>query len=219
MSELRGAWKIAAERGITYGEALEVLREQREANKAAKAARLAAKEASPIAEAVRPLKDDAVKAAVQWADARIEYVRAEMEKAGWDREVAAPHPRGNLSRLEYMKAKHRYQLFHAVTKGREATRRSHDPDFADMSPEGCERFIDECKEQAAAQYEAFVEKLVYKIGETTSAKLEGNHVWARSVLTVTKPDGSVEKWKTQQITNVSKLGKYFPQWPSRKLKK
>ena len=43
-------------------------------------------------------------------------------------------------------------------------------------------------------------------------------MWGYSVLTVTKEDGSVERWKTQQIMNISVLGLLFAQWPSRKMK-
>jgi hypothetical protein len=87
-----------------------------------------------------------------------------------------------------------------------------------MSAEGCDRFVTECRDEAAAQYEKFVSKLVRKIGDCETAALSGNHVWSNSLLKITKADGSVEHWKTQQITNRSVLGKYFPQWPSRKLK-
>ncbi len=36
--------------------------------------------------------------------------------------------------------------------------------------------------------------------------------------TPTKPDGSVERWHTQQITNYTAEGKPYLQWPTRKLK-
>jgi hypothetical protein len=31
--------------------------------------------------------------------------------------------------------------------------------------------------------------------------------------------GTVERWKTQQIVNVSRLGKLFNQWPTRQLQR
>ena len=79
-------------------------------------------------------------------------------------------------------------------------------------------FIKDAEERASAQYTAFIQKLEMKVGEHTAATLEGNHVWFTSLLTVTKADGSTEKWFTQQIANISKLGRPFPQWPSRKVK-
>jgi hypothetical protein len=50
------------------------------------------------------------------------------------------------------------------------------------------------------------------------ASITGTHIWGHSVLTVTLPNGTVERWKTQQIVNQSKLGLLFNQWPSRKMK-
>lgn len=79
-------------------------------------------------------------------------------------------------------------------------------------------FIEAAKERANGFYTSFIAKLEKKIGAHEAARLEGNHVWSSSVLFVTKSDGSAEKWFTQQITNVSSLGRPFPQWPSRKVK-
>lgn len=87
-----------------------------------------------------------------------------------------------------------------------------------MPEELVEKFIQAAKADAAAQYEAFVAKLQQKIGEVKNATLKGNHVWSYSILTVEKPDGTVEHWKTQMIINVSKLGKMFNQFPTRKVK-
>jgi hypothetical protein len=81
------------------------------------------------------------------------------------------------------------------------------------------RFIKQRMEWAAADYDAFVIKLVKKIGEVKKAELHGNHVWGYSTLIVTIPDGEVQAWKTQQIVNHSKLGKPFNQWPTRRMKK
>ena len=79
------------------------------------------------------------------------------------------------------------------------------------------KFIVDAQNEAARQYDLFVAKLVLKIGKAESATLEGNHVWDHSTLTVVKA-GNTERWNTKQIWNVSKLGKDFPQWPTRKLK-
>jgi hypothetical protein len=81
-----------------------------------------------------------------------------------------------------------------------------------------ERFITRAKEDAAAQYDSYVQKLIGKIGEVTAASLDGDHVWGFSYLTVTLPNGKKEVWKTQMIVNISKLGKLFNQFPTRKMK-
>jgi hypothetical protein len=83
-------------------------------------------------------------------------------------------------------------------------------------------FIEAARDAANRHYTSFIEKLEKKVGPHLSASLEGNHVWSSSVLTVTKTDGGVtivtEKWFTQQIDNISVLGRPFLQWPSRKVK-
>lgn len=61
-------------------------------------------------------------------------------------------------------------------------------------------------------------KLEMKIGEHLTATLEGNHVWGDSFITVEKANGENERWRTHTILNVSKLGLYFNQFPTRKIK-
>ena len=87
-----------------------------------------------------------------------------------------------------------------------------------MSEAKIDRFVAARKEQAAAEYDAFIAKLVKKIGPVVTAELDGNHVWSHSILTVVLKSGEQQRWKTQQITNISKYGKHFNQWPSRKMK-
>ena len=88
-----------------------------------------------------------------------------------------------------------------------------------MTPETVEKFAASARETAAAEYDAFVAKLEAKIGDdVAAAELAGNHVWNHSTLTITRTDGSVERWRTSMIINVSKLGKLFNQFPTRKAK-
>ena len=80
-----------------------------------------------------------------------------------------------------------------------------------------ELFLKQVALDAAADFDAYVGKLTKKVGDVVSAKVEGA-LWQGSRLTVTKADGSIERWNTQQIINVSVLGKLFNQWPTRKQK-
>lgn len=82
-----------------------------------------------------------------------------------------------------------------------------------------DKFIELSKKNADAQYTAFINKLISKIGDCKSATLEGSHIWGHSFLTVEKEDGVQEIWKTQMIINCSKLGNLFNQFPTRKVKK
>lgn len=166
----------------------------------------------PVAIAVLPLREDAIKSANKYAKDMVALVRRELKAAGNDLNVAAPY-RGGLSELR------RYNLFSGLTKWRKGSISAGEPCLVDVKPELVRRFLKQAEERAANQYDTFVKKLVDKIGPAKSAKLEGNHIWGYSYLTVTKSKGTSEIWHTKQITNVSKLGLYFPQWPSRKVKK
>lgn len=173
----------------------------------------------PIELAVAHLKEAAIERAEKDALATIEKCRQELEAGGFDLQVVAPYPDSHLSTFAYLAARYRYNLFSGITKWRKGSYGMREPHYADIDPTMCKRFVERRKREAAEQYELFVAKLIGKIGHVVKAELEGNHVWAESYLTVTKLDGTTECWKTQQITNVSKLGKYFNQWPTRKLKK
>jgi len=171
-----------------------------------------------IENAVLPLKSEAVQRAEQEAQRMIDRIIAELEAAGWNLDVVAPQPNTRMGRNEYVQMRAHRDLFTSVTTYTQTSRRPSEPDIRARSPEAEQRFIDEAKKDAAFQYDLFVAKLVKKVGETTDATLVGSHVWGHSILTVTLLDGSVQKWKTQMIVNVSKLGKLFNQFPTRIVK-
>lgn len=176
----------------------------------------------PIELAVAPLKEAAIERAEQDALATIEHIRKELAEGDNDINAVAPYPMSSYG-MKYYLDRYKYDLFHSVVKG--------DPDKGYQSNNGkrpyyvvidagrCQKFVERRKREAAEQYDEFVAKLIGKIGHVSQAILDGNHVWAHSTLTVTKLDGTIERWKTQQIVNVSKLGKHFNQWPTRKLKR
>ena len=194
------------------------------------AVQIAARE--PVGRIVHPLKADAVKSAGDRARATIERVRADLEAHGWKLKDVAPYPRNSYDRPARAKA----SLYGSLTKEDEvASRAWYDaapeaegearreyfragrPEIVRMSERGCERHIATAEEVAAFEYDAFICKLVAKVGDCDDAALEGSHVWGHSILTVRKGD-TVERWKTQQIWNVSKLGNPYPQWPTRIVK-
>lgn len=178
---------------------------------------------NPIEKAVAPLRKDAIERARQEAEAMIERIRTALVDADWDINKAAPYPSRHSGTSDYYVARARYQRFHAVTiedpsKGYQANNGTR-PYFVVMDEARAGRYIEMCKESAAADYDSFVIKLVAKIGEVKTAKLTGNHVWASSTLIVVLPDDTKQAWATKQIMNYSKHGKPFNQWPTRKLKK
>jgi hypothetical protein len=169
-----------------------------------------------IEKAVLPLKTDAIARAAQDAGALVAARLAKLEAAGWDLNEVAPKPSArNDSRESYL-GKQRLRQAYEMIVGHytDGWRDLAAPVYADEQKIG--RFIELCKEGAAAQYDAFVAKLVTKIGPVTKANLNGNHVWACSILKVITESGETQNWKTQQIVNCSKLGTLFNQWPTRK---
>jgi len=166
--------------------------------------------AHPITAAVLPQKQDAFARAEQDARALAGKYLAKMEEHGMDLDTA--FPRGNAT----MDARH--NLATRLTTYTAATRRWGEPNIRAHKPENVEAFVAEMIKGAGDQYDLFVMKIVNKIGEVVDASLTGSHVWGYSTLTVTKADGSVERWTTMQIVNTSKLGTLFNQWPTRKAK-
>jgi hypothetical protein len=176
---------------------------------------------NPITAAVLPSKTEAMDRAEGWARTRITELLATLEVAGWNLDAVAPRGRSLTDRREvYLQKNAKRAAFELVTAYDEkrSGHRLSDTTYRVKSEKAEARFIEQSRELAAQQYDAFVHKMVAKIGAATAAKLEGSHVWGESYLTVTKPDGSREVWKTQQILNTSKLGTLFNQWPSRKVK-
>jgi hypothetical protein len=161
---------------------------------------------NPIEAAVRPLKEDAMNRAEKYARAIIEKAVAEVAASSLTE--CAPYPKAwkapTATVEQYRAAKIKHDLYRILA--------------GPGSEKGQAKFIEDARENAAAQYEEFIAKLNGKIGVVTAANLNGNHVWGHSILTVTKADGTTENWKTQTIVNVSKLGKVFNQFPTRKVK-
>ncbi|MGQ6163580.1 hypothetical protein ACUNG5_10975 [Serratia sp. IR-2025] len=178
-------------------------------------------EMHPVSAAVEPLRAASLERAASEARAVIERVCGWMEAVDWDAQQAAPYPDSRQSRLGFQQAKARYTLVRLLTE--EAPNegyRSYRPNAPEprvLSLGGMARFISSATENADTQYTAFIAKLTNKVGDVTEATLTGSHVWGHSILTVDGPNGC-ERWKTQMIVNVSKLGNMFNQWPTRKIK-
>jgi hypothetical protein len=193
--------------GTEYGPAADAL-----------AAEIASRE--PVGRAVHDQKADAVKYAEEEARRIVARVEKELADAGWDRQAYAPYPMRIHAGTRDYGAKAKYSLVQQLTTHAEGTYRSlsfGEPDPVVMDPEGVERFVDGARRDAALQYDAFICKMVAKVGPCDDAELDGSHVWGSSYLTVKKGAAS-EVWHTQQIANQTKYGRPYLQWPSRLMK-
>ncbi len=174
----------------------------------------------PIAIAVEPLREDAKARARKAAENTVQQVKEGLKAHGGDRRLLAPYPPGSVGKKAFMQMASYYRLVRLLTEvdpKAHSYRGINDPDPAVMSAKGIREFIANAEKDADAQYSAFIAKLIAKIGECDSAILDGSHVWGYSTLTIQK-GSTIERWRTQMIINVSKLGKMFNQFPTRKVK-
>lgn len=178
--------------------------------------------AEPVGKALHPRKVDAIESATKFATDRITKALEKLAAAGWDLNVLAPYPDSRRESRESYIAKRDLHNFYSMLTEQDPAHRNyqmHGPNIRRRSETGEARLINMAKQGAAFQYDKFICKMVGKIGEgATEATIEGNHVWGNSILTVTMANGTAQRWHTQQIWNVSCLGKDFPQWPSRLMK-
>lgn len=170
--------------------------------------------------AVEPLLSQAEDAAAMAAVNIINETLADLAANNWDAQICAPWPHGiAYGSMDYHLAKTKHLRYNLLTEDG-STHRDYTPGAPNIrkrSQKEEARFIKEARENAALEYESFIQKLEKKIGSHSAAVLEGSHVWDYSILTVTTPEGT-ERWKTRMIINVSKLGKIFNQFPTRKVK-
>jgi hypothetical protein len=175
---------------------------------------------NPIQVAVAPLKNDAIERAAQEASRMVDHFRRRLAECENNADILAPRPAYNDP--SYKEKSARRALLNSLTVSLKGVLRHNEPDIRAMDDKNISYFIDQAKLDAAAQYDAFITKLMHKVGFCTSAELDGNHVWGYSILTVTYTDTDgqhQERFKTQMIVNVSKHGKLFNQWPTRKIKR
>lgn len=163
----------------------------------------------PVYKVLHPFIVEAQNSALTAAHEKIERIREGLAQVGNDLEIYAPYPNSIKDSKEFYiakKAKHNF-VVSITTSDREYSRKFNDHDIRYLDEEKCNRFLEEVKKIAALDYEAYIMKLIRKIGECDEAEITGNHVWSFSILTVKKSDGTTEKWKTHRILNHSKFGK------------
>lgn len=202
---------------VTRGQAAKYI-----AQREKEAAKLAAKEkakrdamnkllAHPVGAAVEPLRTATIERVGQEFDAYVARITERVAKANGDIDVLAPQPNSRTDgRIEYKRKQALRAAYYRIC--------THTGDYKAPVAVDQDKVVRACREEmdnASAQYDAFIAKLVGKVGDCVDATIAGSHVWGHSVLTVTKADGSVQRWKTQQILNVSVLGNVFNQWPTR----
>ena len=177
---------------------------------------------NPIEVAVSPLRKDAMDRAETEARFDIQVAEQDLKDNGFDLNAAAPYPLTMFGNAR-MEASSKHEFYRSITKEDPKAGPQpgtiHGPYLVRMDRDKCKKLIAARRAAAAASYDAFIAKLVAKIGPVKSATLEGNHVWADSTLTVESlTTGGLQRWHTKMIVNRSKFHRTFFQWPTRKVK-
>lgn len=173
-----------------------------------------------IAAAVEPQRAEMVARTRAAAEKHYARLLLKLEAAGFNLDVAAPAPNGNMSRAQYKQAAAlRIQLVSITERTpKQPSYSFKEPHMCKVLPARVAKRIQEAEDQAHVQFDAYIYKLSDKIGETRSASLNDSYIWNGSVLTVDSVERGPEKWGTQMILNVSVLGTLFNQWPTRLIK-
>lgn len=167
-----------------------------------------------ILAAVEPLRADAIARAEQRVRNWVARIEAELDAVGNDLKVYAPYPRSFVDG-DYKQKLARRKAVEAIVSHTAVSRRNNDPEIVSINAEKVERFVRDARENASASFDAYAAKLAGKVGEIRSASICGASLWDGSLLTVETEAGATQRWHTQQIINVSSLGKVFNQWPTR----
>jgi len=163
-------------------------------------------------------RQEVLERATHYASDYVARVTRNLELHGNDLNVVAPLPTSKMDRAEYAEKKAARCSIEALVDHAAVSRRMGDPCIVSVNPAKAERYIAQSRAAAIASVEAFIAKLAGKVGDIMLAVSDGAPVWHGSVLTVVKPDGTIERWRTEMIVNVSALGKMFNQWPTRRIK-
>ena len=168
-----------------------------------------------IAIAVEPIKQASIDAAIEATREVIANYKERLEAANWDLNVAFPRPSHNTSRANYMAMKARHDFAYSLVRAVKSSRRMNEPLLVEWCEEDVEYVVKTAAKDAALQYEAYVAKLIKKVGDCDSAVMGFmNGVWYDSNLVVIK-NGTKEVWNTKCIVNRSVYGKVFNQFPTR----
>lgn len=172
----------------------------------------------PVEEIVEPFRKDAIVRAKEVALKKIEVLKHDLNLYRFDRKAFAPYPNSmKMDMYHYQIALSKYKFVYYLTTGIKCSINRTEPDYCVINEDNVNQFINDAMMNADQEYTAFITKLISKIGDCDSATISGSHVWDFSVITVHKGN-NIEYWKTTMIVNVSKFGKLFNQFPSRKIK-
>ena len=155
------------------------------------------KDSSSLVDVLSKFIDEFVKQAEKVAARYYDQTIAEVENAG-GLDSIAPRPNSKMSASAYKSAAAKRSFYDTMLR----TNRS--------------AYINSESKAAHADYMAWIAKITDKIGKpVVDAKMTGSP-WTGSTIHVITNDAEQQTWNTKMIINISKYGRLFNQFPSRK---
>lgn len=171
-------------------------------------------------------KQEYIEGAAKRADEFVQHLMDVLAKAGWNLNAVAPEPDYKMSRTAYNSAASRRQTYNRLVTQPDHGQPSYlrrsvakdEPLIVKPNEAGRKHYIEASKAEAAARYDAFIQKMIEKIGKPVeNAKLTGS-IWTGCQIWVRCVDGEEQIWNTKMIINFSKYQLMFNQFPSRRAK-
>lgn len=174
--------------------------------------------AKMIRDAIEPLRSAAEDFAIESANGAVMRVIAWLHEGNADLNEIAPHVA--YGHYDYDTNGRKRAMIGELCDRKDSVLARNVPQIMILNPTKICEFVARQKKQAGLDFDAFVEKLIIKIGKATKVELitSAHNPWLNSMLKCTMTDGSVEHWQTQMIINQSSLGKLFHQFPTRRIK-
>jgi hypothetical protein len=173
-----------------------------------------------IANAVAPLKQASVDAAVARTIASQNAIIEKLSQHGWDIDAAFPRPSTKVSRSVYQAAYDLRCAVEAIVDFEKSVYRHNEVKIVKVNADKIAYELEQAALNAKYSFDCYVTKLNVKVGTGIIDATMGyvNGLWSNSNLIVQKNNGAKEVWNTKCITNRSKLGRWFNQFPTRQVK-
>ncbi len=168
--------------------------------------------------ATAQIREEYINRYVQLALIELELFRKGLAEVGMDADKFAPYPDGNMDRSTYRQAERKYRRVRSYFRAIKGCRGMREPEIVVEIEGASDRLVDAATESANGLVDAYLIKLLGKIGKPVAQAETNGNIWDYAILTVVCADGEEQVWRTNCILNRSCLGTLFNQWPTRRTK-
>lgn len=147
----------------------------------------------------------------QHANNHYDDIMKQLDKHGWDLDKFAPRKSTMaMTKATYRQISEKRKHVLELTDGKKNLRQP--------SENKKNSYVKSATDAAHANYMAWVDKMIKKIGKPVAEASMTGDPWTGSRLYVKAGDGEEQTWATKMIINYSKYSKAFNQFPSRRVK-